>query len=137
MGKFIESEAILSKKQIMYNELHHLEKPNLEYLNYKEQAVVELQVVFDQLAAATFTITEILLPIPNTKDEVRHTRWYPFKSKIVAYIDFDETKFNLQMMIEKCAIRIVRRNDQSPLGEYDQQLLSAIKERFKRFKFSV
>ena len=99
LRKFLESEAILSKKQ--------------------------------------FTITEILLPIPNTKDEVRYARWYPFKSKIVVYIDFDETKFNLQMMIEKCAIRIVRRNDQSPLGEYDQQLLSAIKERFKKFKFSV
>ena len=137
LGKFIASEVILSKKQIMYNELHHLDKPNLEYINYEDQTVVELQVIFDQLAAATFTITEILLSVPNTKDEERYARWYPFKSKIVAYVDFDETIFNLQMMIEKCAIRIVRRNDQSPLGEYDQQLLSEIKERFKRFKFSV
>ena len=59
LGKFIESEAILSKKQIMYNELHHLDEPTLEYIYYKEQTVVELQVVFVQLAAATFTITAI------------------------------------------------------------------------------
>ena len=83
LGKFIDSEVILSKKQIMYNELHHLDKPNLEYINYKEQTVVELQVIFDQFADATFTKTEILLPIPNNKDEDRYARWYPFKSKIV------------------------------------------------------
>ena len=137
LGKFIESEAILSKKQIMYNELHHLENFNLEYINYKEQTVVELQVIFDKLAAATFTIKEILISIPNTKDEERYVRWYPFKSKIVAYIDFDDTKFNLQMMIEKCGIRIVKRDDQSPLGQYDHQLLSTIKERCKILKLSI
>ena len=51
LGKFIDSEVILSKKQIMYNELHHLDKPNLEYINYKEQTVVELKVIFDQFEA--------------------------------------------------------------------------------------
>ena len=107
LGKFLESEAILSEKQIMYNELHHLVNLDLEYINYKEQTVVELQIIFDQLEAATFTITEILLSIPNNKDEERYACWYPFKSKIVAYVDFDETIFNLQIMIEKCAISVV------------------------------
>ena len=83
LGKFIDSEVILSKKQIMYNELHHLDKPNLEYINYEDQTVVELKVIFDQIAATTFTKTEILLPIPNNKDEDRYARWYPFKCKIV------------------------------------------------------
>ena len=137
LGKFIKSEVILSIKQIMYNELHHLDDLSLEYVYYKEQTVVELQVVFDQLASATFTIKEILSSIPNTKDEERYARWYPFKSKIVAYVDFDETKFNLQMMIQKCDVKIVRRDDQSPLGQYDQQLLLAIKRRFKNFTLSV
>ena len=137
LGKFIGSEAILSKKQIMYNELHHLDNFNLEYINYKEQTVVKLQVIFDQLAAATFTIKEILLSIPNTKDEERYARWYPFKSKIIAYIDFDDTKFNLQMMIEKCGIRIVKWDDKNPLGQFDQQLLSAIKEQCKIFFLRV
>ena len=119
----------------MYNELHHLVNLDLEYINYKEQTVVESQIIFDQLEAASFTITEILLSIPNTKDEERYARWYPFKSKIVAYVDFDETIFNLQIMIEKCAISAVKRDCQSPLGRYDQQLLSAIKEQLKKFRF--
>ena len=91
LGKFIENEAILSEKQIMCNELHHLVFLNLEYINYKEPTVVELLIIFDQLTAATFTITEILLSIPNAKDEERYARGYSFKSKIVAYVDFDET----------------------------------------------
>ena len=61
LRKFIESEPILSKKQIMYNELHHWDNFNLEYINYKEQTVVELQVIFDQLAETLERVTNVIL----------------------------------------------------------------------------
>ena len=121
----------------MYDELHQLHIYNFEYINYKEQTLLESQDIFAQLASATFSITEILLTLPDTKDEQRYACWDPFKSKIVAYVNSDIIKFNLQMMIETCDRRIVRRDDQSPLTQYDQQLVSAIKESFKIFKVSV
>ena len=105
---------------------------NTAYIFYKEQTAIELSAVFKNLDQAVFTIKEILLAIPNTKDEEKFAEWYPFKSKIVAYVDFTESLFNLQMMVDKQEIKVVKRNDSSASTNSDKSLLKALKNNFKR-----
>ena len=132
LGFFLEGEKVKSIQQIAYNDFQHIDDTNTAYVFYKEQTAIELSAVFKNLDQAVFTIKEILLAIPNTKDEEKFAEWYPFKSKIVAYVDFTESLFNLQMMVDKQEIKVVKRNDSSASTNSDKSLLKALKNNFKR-----
>lgn len=134
LKKFINFESINSLKKVMYNEFQDIEDNHLQFISYKEQVAVELCVVFDHLEDAVFTIKELLVATPNTKDEENYQDWYPFKSRIVTYVDFDETNYNLQMKIDDDSIRVVKRDQSAGSNRGDYQLLYALKRCFINVK---
>ena len=107
--------------------------------NHKSQNKVaaELHIVFDQLDAVVFTFNEILVAAPNTRDEENYVDWYPFKSQVVVYVDFDETKYNLQMKIDQNHIQIVKRNQSAGLAKKDHQLIFALNTSFDNIKYKL
>ena len=124
-------------QQIVYNEFQHINDTSLAYLSYKEQTAVELCVIFQNLDQAVFTIKEILLAAHNTKDEENYADWYPFKSEIVAYVDFEESLFNLQMMVDKKKIQVLKRDGRMASTSSDKSLLTAITSNFNRVLIRV
>ena len=75
LKKFINSESIISLKKVEYNEFQDVDDHQLQIISYKEEVAIELRVVFDQLEVAVFTIKEILVATPNTKDEENYANW--------------------------------------------------------------
>ena len=134
LKKFINSESINSLKKVAHNEFQDVDDNQLQFISYKEQVAVELHLVFDQLEVAVFTIQEILVATPNTKDEENYADWYPFKSRIVAYVDFDEANYNLQMKIDDDSIRVVKRDQTAGSNRSDCQLLKVLKRCFTNVK---
>ena len=137
LGFFLEREKVKSMQQIVYDEFQHInDEASLAYISYKERTAVELSVTFQNLDQAVFTIKEILLAAPNTKDEENFAQWYPFKSTIIAYVDFEEILFNLQMMVNKNEIKVLKRNDRLASTETDKSLLTALTNKFNRVLIS-
>ena len=134
LKKFINSESIISLKKVEYNEFQDVDDHQLQIISYKEEVAIELRVVFDQLEVAVFTIKEILVATPNTKDEENYANWYPFKSRIVVYVDFDEANYNLQMKIDDDSIRVVKRDQTAGSNRSDYQLLYALTRCFSNVK---
>ena len=134
LKKFINFESINSLIKVIYNEFQDVDDDHLQFISYKEQVAVELCVIFDQLEDAVFTIKEILVAAPNTKDEENYADWYPFKSRIVAYVDFDEANYNLQMKIDDDSIRVIKRDQTAGSNRSDYQLLNALKRCFTNVK---
>ena len=137
LGIFMAGENVKSIQQVMYNEFQQIDDAALEYISYKEQTAVELSVAFQNLDQAVFTIKEILLSAPNTKDEENYADWYPFKSKIVAYVDFEESLFNLQMMVDKKKIKVLKRDDRMASTMSDKSLITAITNNFNHVLIRV
>ena len=137
LGKFINSEPVNSLQKVEYNEFQYVDDTQLQSISYKKQVAVELHVVFDQLEVAVFTIKEILVSTPNTKDEENYADWYPFKSEIIVYVDFEETSYNLQMRIDKNSIQVVKRDQTTGSDHSDRQLISALERCFVNVKSTI
>lgn len=98
---------------------------------YKDQIAVELGLYLDADGLFKFTIMETLCAAPNTKDEVNYFNWYPFKSKIVTFVDFNEQFFNILMKIENETITVRIRDEKKQSFPVDQEIVSAIIANFK------
>ena len=118
------------KQQARYNRKSQI-------TNHKNKVAAELQIVFDQLDAVVFSFNEILVASPNTRDEENYADWYPFKSQVVVYVDFDEAEYNLQMRIDNNNIQITKRNQSTGLGWNDQQLIAALETSFGSIKMMI
>lgn len=137
LGEFVKSEKVTSLQVIVYNEFETTSDHQLQIINHRDKVAVELHLVFDQLDAAVFSFNEILVAAPNTRDEENYADWYPFKSQVVVYVDFDEAEYNLQMRIDNNNIQITKRNQSTGLGWNDQQLIAALETSFGSIKMMI
>lgn len=108
-----------------------LSKSDEMHLFYKEQVAVELEIHLDADDLFKLTIIETLCATPNTRDEEKYFNWYPFKSCIVTYVDFNEQFFNILMKVENGRITFLVRDDDSERHPYDKELVSAVSSNFK------
>ena len=122
---------------LVYNEFETTSDHQLQIINHRDKVAVELHLVFDKLDAAVFSFNEILVAAPNTRDEENYADWYPFKSQVVVYVDFDEAEYNLQMRIDNNNIQITKRNQSTGLGWNDQQLIAAVETSFGSIKMMI
>ena len=99
---------------------------------YKDQIAVELELYLDTDELFKFTIIETLCAAPNTKDEINYFNWYPFKSKIVSFIDLNEEFFNILMKIENGSITVAIRDENEPYSPMDKELVSALIANFEK-----
>ena len=134
LGEFVKSEEVKSLQVVVYNKFETASEIQYQITNHKNKVAAELHIVFDQLDAVVFTFNEILVAAPNTRDEENYADWYPFKSQVVVYVDFDETKYNLQMKVDKSHIQIVKRNQSAGLTKKDNQLISVLNSSFDNIK---
>ena len=134
LGEFVKSEEVKSLQVVVYNKFETASEIQSQIINHKNKVAAELHIVFDQLDEVVFTFNEILMAAPNTRDEENYADWYPFKSQVVVYVDFDETKYNLQMKIDKNHIQIVKRNQSAGLTKKDHQLISVLNSSFDNIK---
>ena len=96
------------------------------HLFYKDIIAVEIELYLDEGDLFKFTIIETLCAIPNTRDEEKYFNWYPFKSKIVTYVDFNEKFFNILMKVENGRITFLVRDDDRELHPFDKKLVAAV-----------
>lgn len=96
------------------------------HLFYKDIIAVEIELYLDEGDLFKFTIIETLCAIPNTRDEEKYFNWYPFKSKIVTYVDFNEKFFNILMKVENGRITFLVRDDDRELYPFDKKLVAAV-----------
>ena len=101
------------------------------HLFYKDIIAVEIELYLDEGDLFKFTIIETLCAIPNTRDEEKYFNWYPFKSKIVTYVDFNEKFFNILMKVENGRITFLVRDDDRELYPFDKNLVVAVISIFK------
>ena len=101
------------------------------HLFYKDIIAVEIELYLDEGDLFKFTIIETLCAIPNTRDEEKYFNWYPFKSKIVTYVDFNEKFFNILMKVENGRITFLIRDDDRELYPFDKNLVAAVISIFK------
>ena len=134
LGEFVKSEEVKSLQVVVYNKFETASEIQSQIINHKNKVAAELHIVFDQLDEVVFTFNEILMAAPNTRDEENYADWYPFKSQVVVYVDFDETKYNLQMKVDKSHIQIVKRNQSAGLAKKDHQLIFALNTSFDNIK---
>ena len=134
LGEFVKTEEVKSLQVVVYNKFETASEIQSQITNHKNKVAAELHIVFDQLDAVVFTFNEILVAAPNTRDEESYADWYPFKSEVVVYVDFDETKYNLQMKVDKSHIQIVKRNQSAGLAKKDHQLISVLNSSFDNIK---
>lgn len=134
LGEFVKTEEVKSLQVVVYNKFETASEIQSQIINHKNKVAAELHIVFDQLDEVVFTFNEILMAAPNTRDEENYADWYPFKSQVVVYVDFDETKYNLQMKIDKNHIQIVKRNQSAGLAKKDHQLIFALNTSFDNIK---
>ena len=134
LRKFINSENVTSLRTVIDNDFTTIDCNHQKFMNNKDKDAVELHVVFQGLELALFTFVETLLAAPNTRDEENFADWYPFKSQIVVYVDFDKVLYNLQMRICRSDIQIIKRNQAVGIRGNDQQLISALESSFKKKK---
>ena len=137
LRKFINSENVTSLRTVIDNDFTTIDCNHQKFTNNKDKDAVELQVVFQGLELALFTFVETLLAAPNTRDEENFADWYPFKSQIVVYVDFDKVLYNLQMRICRSDIQIIKRNQAVGIRGNDQQLISALESSFKKIKKKI
>jgi len=137
LRKFINSEDVTSLQTVIDNDFTTSDSNHLKFTNYKDKDAVELHVVFHGLELALFTFVETLLAVPNTRDEENFADWYPFKSQIVVYVDFDNANYNLQIRICRSDIQIIKRNQAAEIGGSDHQLISALESSFYKIKKKV
>ena len=137
LGEFVKSEEVKSLQVVVYNKFETASEIQSQITNHKNKVAAELHIVFDQLDAVVFTFNEILVAAPNTRDEENYADWYPFKSQVVVYVDFDEAEYNLQMRIDNNNIQITKRNQSTGLGWNDQQLIAALETSFGGIKTRV
>jgi len=132
LGKFIKSsnyKRFVLKKYLNSQKLS--EKDEIHFF-YKDQIAVELEIYFDTDELFKFTIIETLCAAPNTKDEINYFNWYPFKSKIVFFVDLNEQFFNILMKIENGSITVVIRDENEPYSPMDKVLVSALIANFEK-----
>ena len=134
LGEFVKTEEVKSLQVVVYNKFETASEIQSQITNHKNKVAAELHIVFDQLDAVVFTFNEILVAAPNTRDEESYADWYPFKSEVVVYVDFDETKYNLQMKVDKSHIQIVKRNQSAGLAKKDYQLIFVLNSSFDNIK---
>ena len=134
LGEFVKTEEVKSLQVVVYNKFETASEIQSQIINHKNKVAAELRMFFDQLDEVVFTFNEILMAAPNTRDEENYADWYPFKSQVVVYVDFDETKYNLQMKIDKNHIQIVKRNQSAGLAKKDHQLIFALNTSFDNIK---
>ena len=132
LGKFIKSsnyKRFVLKKYLNSQELS--EQDEIHFF-YKDKIAVELELYLEADEPFKFTIIETLCATPNTKDEINYFNWYPFKSKIVSFVDFNEQFFNILMKIENGSITVFIRDANEPYSPMDQELVSALIANFEK-----
>lgn len=120
---FVLKRYLTSQTLTEYGELH---------LFYKDQIAVELEIYLDMHEFFKFTIKETLCAAPNTKDEMNYYNWYPFKSKLVTFVDFNEQFFNILMKIDNSSITVLTRDESEPYSTMDIELLSTVMANFEK-----
>ena len=132
LGKFIKSSNYKRFVLKKYLNSQKLSKKDEIHFFYKDQIAVELELYLDTDELFKFTIIETLCAAPNTKDEINYFNWYPFKSKIVSFIDLSEKFFNILMKIENGSITVVIRDENEPYSPMDKELVSALIANFEK-----
>ena len=130
LGKFIAGEHINSLKVITHRTFPEASEFEIDNQNYKEHIAVEINILFKFLNCVTFTIKEIILAPPNPKDEDNYYAWYPYKSKLVAYVDFNRDNRNLIVEIKNSKITMAKKNDALSITSEDEKLIEALKKNF-------
>ena len=131
LGRFINEIEYKNFNLITYLNPQRLSELDELHFFYQDQIAVELEIYLDTDDLFKFTIIETLCATPNTRDEENYLNWYPFKSKIVGYVDFNEQFFNILMKIENGRITILVRDDSQPDYPFDQDLVAAVILNFK------
>ena len=122
-NNFVLKKYLTSQTLTEYDELH---------LFYKDQIAVELEIYLDNDDLFKFTIIESLCAAPNTKDEMNYYNWYPFKSKLVTFVDFNEQFFNILMKIDNNSITVLKRDEYEPYSPMDIELVSTVIANFEK-----
>ena len=120
---FILKKYLTSQTVTEHDELH---------LFYKDQIAVELEIHLDTDDLFKLTIIESLCATPNTKDEMNYYNWYPFKSKLVTFVDFNEQFFNISMKIDNSSITVLKRDENEPYSPMDIELVSTVMANFEK-----
>ena len=131
LAKFLKDNSITSSQVINQVKGEDCENINPRYGNSLGYKAAEVTVTVTGLNNFLFSIEEFVLPPPNPKDDNNYWDWYPFKSKIEAYVDCDKTKYNLVIRIEKKKITIKKFDGNRELTHCDRDLISNIKACFK------
>ena len=137
LGKFIAGEQINSLKVITHRTFPEASEFEIDNQNYKEHIAVEITILFELLNCVTFTIKEIILAPPNPKDEDNYYAWYPYKSKLVAYVDFNRDNRNLIAEIKNSKITMVKKNDALSITSEDEKLIEALKKNFTTVRIEM
>lgn len=122
-NNFVLKKYLTSQTLTEYDELH---------LFYEDQIAVELEIYLDKDDLFKFTIIESLCAAPNTKDEMNYYNWYPFKSKLVTFVDFNEQFFNILMKIDNNSITVLKRDEYEPYSPMDIELVSTVMANFEK-----
>lgn len=131
LGKLINAINFKDFHLKTYFNPQKLSKSDEMHLFYKDQVAVELEIYLDEDDLFKLTIIETLCATPNTRDEENYFYWYPFKSNIVTYVDFNEQFFNILMKVENGRITFLVRDDDIERNPYDNELVSAVSSNFK------
>lgn len=130
LGKLINTMNFKNFYLRTYLNPQKLCKSNEMHLFYKDQVAVELEIHLDADDLFKLTIIETLCATPNTRDEENYFNWYPFKSNIVTYVDFNEQFFNILMKVEKGRITFLVRDEDIKCNPYDEELVSEVISKF-------
>lgn len=132
LGKFIDK--INYKKFVLKKYLNSQNMTDHDAIHffYKDQIAVELEIHLDKDDLFKFTIIESLCAAPNTKDEMNYYNWYPFKSKLVTFVDFNEQFFNILMKIDNSSITVLKRDENEPYSPMDIELVSTVMANFEK-----
>ena len=137
LRKFIGGEHINSLKVITHRTFPEASEFEVDNQSYKEHIAVEITILFEFLNCVTFTIKEIILAPPNPKDEDNYYAWYPHKSKLVAYVDFNKDNRNLIVEIKNSKITMVKKNDALSITSEDEKLIEALKKKFTTVRIKM
>ena len=131
LGNFINTINYKNFNVITYLNPQKISESAEIHFFYEDQIAVELEIYLDADDLFKFTIIETLCATPNTRDEENYFNWYPFKSNIVSYVDFNEQFFNILMKVENGRITILVRDDSQPEYPFDKELVKAVMSNFK------